>query len=137
MAITKTGIAWLTPVLHGAKVLGNMALRHAFPAVTTALAANDIASGQRSVGEAIGDAAGSVAGYYGTNALMKRLTRNRKIPYVGGALNFVIPTAASIIGADKGSEILGKVAPWRRKPISSVEYLENRGPDGTITPSQQ
>jgi hypothetical protein len=127
MPITKTGAGLWQKAKNAAGTLGH----YAFPAVTTALAANDILSGQRSVGEAVGEAAGGAAGYYGTRALTKALTNRVKLPYVGGALNFIAPVAASFIGADKGAEWGGKVMPLRRSPMSATRYL--RGPGGGST----
>ena len=124
--ITETGAA----LWQKAKNVAGTAGHYAFPAVTTALMANDILSGQRSVGEAVGEAAGSAPGYFGTRALTKSLTSRVRLPYIGGALNFIAPMAMSFIGADRGAEWGGKAMPWRRSPMSAARYL--RGPGGSM-----
>ena len=137
MAITKTGAS----IMNSLKRFGSKAWDvagtvsdYAFPAVTTAITANDIASGQRSVGEAVGEAAGGTAGYFGAKALTNKLTNRFNIKRGRGIINFVVPIASSMFAAGKGSEMLGKVLPMKRSPISAQTYMNNyRGPGGNIS----
>ena len=128
MAITKVGANLLRGLARAGYALGAQAMRYGFPAVSTALAANDIASGQRSAGQAIGEAAGGAAGFWGMHRLTSGITGKVRLPYLGSAANFVVPALASFYAADKGSEVLGKIMPWRRSPITVGNYLSHRGP---------
>ena len=117
MALTKLG----NSILQQA---ASKAMRFAFPAMTTAVAANDIRSGERSVGGAVGDAAGGIAGFEGANALIRRYTKNMKSPKLRGALNFAVPAVATFVGADAASSLGRKLMPWRRSPVTASEYLQ-------------
>lgn len=146
MAITKTGFNLINRIGPAIGAVGN-ALgkpfsyvgRFAFPAMTTAVVANDVVSGQRSIGSAVGDAAGAAAGYYGTQKavdfISNKLRGNKPVPQSpkgfskqigyytkkapGAALRFALPIGGAMIAGDIGSKLFNKVMPWRRSPINN------------------
>ena len=121
MALTKLG----NSILRQAGQYGRKAMRFAFPAMTTAVAANDILSGERSVGGAIGDAAGGIAGFEDANALTRAYTKKLQSPKLRGALNFAVPAIAAFAGADVASSLGRKLMPWRRSPVTASEWYHN------------
>jgi len=124
MAITKTGNKLLGTVATGIKNFGSKAMRFAVPAMVTATAANDIMSGQRSVGGAVGDALGAYGGYELARRGMDMLNKRRRVPYLSSAAGFVVPLMASMYAGDVGGNLLKKVMPWRRTPVNFDNYLQ-------------
>ena len=104
------------------KALGRIG-EYAVPATTTAFAANDVASGQRSLGEAVGEVGGGTLGYMATDRLLRRFGNRLPGGIVGGVLKFALPAVGYMSAADKGSQLMGRVMPWRRSPITAREYL--------------
>lgn len=127
-------------MLDGAKKVGSgigkglvYAGRVAYPMLSIGTAANDFVSGQRSFGEAAGEAAGDLAGFaIGDKLWNKHMPKFLKGPgMLRGAGRFagsiVIPGITSAIAGTAGSELLGKVIPFRRSPVKAQQYFNNNG----------
>jgi len=126
MAITKIGKNLLSGAWSAAKAFGRKAMSYGLPALTTTMMANDIASGQSSVGQAIGENMGGLAGFYGAQKLMDAISRRRKIPYLSSLAGFAVPLIGSYYAADKAGNLLNKALPYRRSPIQSSNYLRQQ-----------
>ena len=121
MPITKIGTELLkaagTQNVPGDPGIGGKTLsaigRVSMPLFGVGLPVMNIASGTSSVGEAVGESAGSFAGWKAADNLVNRLP---KIPYVTPALRFLAPITGSMIGSMAGASSLGTLAPvWKRQ----------------------
>lgn len=121
MPITKTGSEFLKAAgiqnVPGAPGIGRKALsaagRFSMPLFGAGLPAINVAAGDSSVGEAVGETAGGFAGWRMADNLVNRLP---KIPYVTPAIRFLSPVVGSMIGSVAGSSTLGALAPvWKRQ----------------------
>lgn len=86
----------------------------------TGMAAYDIASGQSSVGRALGEAAGGIGGWELGSALANRfIPKSFGKGRIGGMAsavirNFALPFAASATGSTLAGDALHKLMPWQR-----------------------
>lgn len=93
------------------------------------MAAYDIASGQSSVGRAIGEAAGGIGGWEFGSALANRFIPksfgNGKLGRAASAVlrNFVVPFTASAAGADTTGKVLHRFMPYQRKPYNINTFI--------------
>lgn len=137
MAITKTGNSLLGKVWNGAKsgakavghglsTAGSFAMRYGFPMMTTTLMANDIMSGQSSVGKAIGENVGSMVGFYGLQKGISALGKRFKItPWISTPLSWIVPMIGSFQAADVGGKLGHKIIPYQRTPVYSDYFKYN------------
>ena len=105
--------------------------KFAFPALTTVAIGQGIASGQQSVGEAVGEnVAGLAAGTGAYNLFNKYVPKGGRLGFIGKGLHFLGGLAAGIVGGIAGGMPGGmigdKIAPWRRKvPSVDVRAYDN------------
>lgn len=147
MAITKTGNMLMKGLRGvGEKIKGTLA--NPFLAAGNGMwvgqNAYDVATGERSLGDAIGDVAVGTLGFHYAGKLGDRLTRNMKKPipfekqtpggpttqrtWAGSALNLVTTVGVGVGASMFGSAIGDKIMPWQRQPKTPVSIGNNVNP---------
>lgn len=120
--ITKTGehmvkTGFLGAAINAGKTLWNVGGKAMGPLMTGLMAwqyGNELASGESSLGEVAGSAAGGYAGWKGVDGLLK------KAP---GPLRLVGGLVGGMAGDIAGRAIGGLAPIWKRKPQTAQQYM--------------
>lgn len=96
--------------------------------------AYDVASGERSFGDAVGDVVGGIPGYIMGSRLGSRLTKNMKPGMLKSTLGIATGMGGAMAGSMAGSYAFGKIMPWQRQP---KEFQTNYGNPGDFAQPYQ
>ncbi len=110
MPISKTG----NLLIHGLKGVGRVASKSFMPLMIGADAfgvANAVASGEQSLGEAVGESAGGWGGFALGNRLARKIPR---VKYLSPVLNVGVPMLTGMAGSIIGGKAGNAIAPWQR-----------------------
>lgn len=101
----------------------------AMPGLMAFGAVNNIASGEQSVGGALGELGGGLAGWSLGSKAFGSLAKNMKPGFLKSGLGIATSLLTSGIGSSVGSGVGNAVLPFRRKPKSATAYWQD-GYDG-------